>query len=129
MRETRDLLGKKGIKYTITVGLVLRRLPTENFLALQRLLFAIAQRRGAFTLTGLPVRLTEIVGIPEQRIPGIDWDKFNLEAEPHGCPGDILGTFIHTYFEANNTLDLSNVGRFEESRKKRADVQTTLDLG
>ncbi|MFA4904961.1 MAG: hypothetical protein WC645_00430 [Candidatus Margulisiibacteriota bacterium] len=133
MKDTRQLLGEHGITYTITVGLVLRRLPTENFLALKRLLKAIAERKGPFRLIGMP-SLIQIVGIPKneskniKEIPGIDWDKFNVEADPHGCPDDILGIFIRSYYDADHTLNLSRIGRFEESQRKIIDVQRTLNL-
>lgn len=112
MNETHESMGK-GISYTVSVGYILRRLPTESFNDLKILLKSIAERKGTVRLTGLPP-LHLITGIPEEGIPGINWEDFNVQAKPEMSKGDVLGHFIHHYFHDDNTLDLSRVGGFKE---------------
>lgn len=128
MSETRGRLNEFGIRYSIMAGLILRRLPTDNYLALEKLLVAIAKRRGGFTLTKLPMPQL-IVGIPQKDIPGIEWNSFTQEAAPHCSRSDVLGHFIHAYLDhRKNTLDLSGVSGFPEYMKQRLQLLGQVPL-
>lgn len=112
--ETRRSLGS-GIKYSVEVGLILRRLPTDNFNALRELLKSCSKIVGAFTLTKLPP-LWQIMGDPKDGVPEIKWEDLNNE-------NDISRIINDCYFPEKEgssayVLELS-VGRFIKAKQIR----------
>jgi hypothetical protein len=111
-------LGRKGITYTCSVGYVLRRLPTEDFNVLNKFLKLIATTVGCFRIIDIP-DVADIVGIPEEDIPGIKWTEFMVSDSQHPLSkGDILGHFLqHCYDPEARTLALSKTNAFKEYMK------------